>query len=88
MAFFASQGSLISRKAQRPRPPWLLTAGARKVRAVLTRDKRIRRGMAKRFRPLVSRLVSCQLRAASYASFQTFVSAKERINLAIDVDAS
>ena len=36
MLFFASQGSAISRKAQRPRPPWLLTAGTHSVRAVAT----------------------------------------------------
>src|SRR5665647_1492053 len=34
IVFFASHGSLISRKPQRPKPPWLLTASTHRVRAV------------------------------------------------------
>ena len=31
----AFQGSVISRNAQRPNPPWLLTAGTQRSRAVV-----------------------------------------------------
>ena len=34
--FFASHGSVISTNAQRPKPPWLFTAGTQSVRAVAT----------------------------------------------------
>ena len=36
MRFCASHGSAISMNAQRPKPPWLFTAGTQSVRAVAT----------------------------------------------------
>ena len=36
MRFSASHGSAISMNAQRPKPPWLFTAGTQSVRAVAT----------------------------------------------------
>ena len=36
IVFLASHGSVISTNAQRPKPPWLLTAGTHSVRAVAT----------------------------------------------------